>query len=356
MFKIYDGREHFYQWDIDRKLIIEDPSVTEVHFTNRATNDAYVCATYVEDDKTLVNVPNILLQTNWRIQVYAYDGKHTKHDKCYEVKGRSKPVDYVYTETEVLSYASLEKEVEQLRDEMQVQDAKTNAIGNVLTTTNTMARDNQEAISAMETLIAKKVPEIESKTTFELIEEGTLTEDVNAIVPNLQGNKYKEIYCYFKVPPMADAASNTAEKGRFYVTDSGTTINNIVWDQQNWLVDNFTDVWEFSVHTKAFGKLCATKVWFYKYYATPYARTPVATDAFKESISPTIGMDAIISQFSFTSLLTPSPSLPITRPIEPVRLRSYICVPSISAHTNHIPFSFNSLMVWLMLVTFTTGV
>ena len=116
MFKIYDGREHFYQWDLDRKLIVEDPEVTEVHFTNRATNDAYVCETYVEDGKTLVNVPNILLQTNWRIQVYAYDGACTKHDKCYEVIGRSKPVDYVYTETEVKTWESLDARIKALEE------------------------------------------------------------------------------------------------------------------------------------------------------------------------------------------------------------------------------------------------
>ena len=32
MFKIYDGREQFYQWDLDRKLIVEDAAITEVHF------------------------------------------------------------------------------------------------------------------------------------------------------------------------------------------------------------------------------------------------------------------------------------------------------------------------------------
>lgn len=116
MFRIYDGREYFYQWDLDRKLIIEDPDVKEVHFTNRATNDAYVCETYVEDGKTLVNVPNILLQANWRIQAYAYDGKHTKHDKCYEVKSRSKPVDYVYTETEVLTWQELDERLKAVEE------------------------------------------------------------------------------------------------------------------------------------------------------------------------------------------------------------------------------------------------
>ena len=112
MFYIEDGRDKFYQWDLDRRLVIEDETVTEVHFTNRATNDAYVCKTYVEDGKTLVNVPNILLQTNWRIQAYAYDGSHTKHDKCYEVVNRSKPTDYVYTETEVLTWEAFETRVD----------------------------------------------------------------------------------------------------------------------------------------------------------------------------------------------------------------------------------------------------
>ena len=111
MFKIYDGREHFYQWDLDRKLVVEDPSVTQVHFCNRTDNCSLVCQTYVENGVTLVNVPNILLQTDWKIRVYAYDGKHTKHDSCYEVAGRSKPADYVYTETEVLDYKDLEDRV-----------------------------------------------------------------------------------------------------------------------------------------------------------------------------------------------------------------------------------------------------
>ena len=111
MFKIYDGREHFYQWDLERKLIVEDPTITEVHFCNRTSNCSLVCETYVEDGITLANVPNILLQTDWKMRVYAYDGNYTKHDKCYEIKSRTKPDDYVYTETEVKRWETLEKEV-----------------------------------------------------------------------------------------------------------------------------------------------------------------------------------------------------------------------------------------------------
>lgn len=116
MFRIYDGREHFYQWDLNRKLIVEDAGVKEVHFCNRTDNCSLVCETYVEGDFTLVNVPNILLQTDWKIRVYAYDGAYTKHDECYEVKGRSKPADYVYTETEVLDYKDLEERIKVLEE------------------------------------------------------------------------------------------------------------------------------------------------------------------------------------------------------------------------------------------------
>ena len=125
MFKIYDGREHFYQWDLDRKLIVEDPSINEVHFCNRTDNCSLVCETYVEDGITLVNVPNIILQTDWKIHVYAYDGKHTKHDECYEVKSRTKPADYVYTETEVKEW---ERVVEIANDAVEEAGKATEAV------------------------------------------------------------------------------------------------------------------------------------------------------------------------------------------------------------------------------------
>lgn len=116
MFKIYDGREKFYQWDLDRKLIVEDASVTEVHFCNRTDSCSLVCETYVEDGVTLVNVPNVLLTTDWKIHVYAYDGKHTKHDECYEVISRTKPSDYIYTETEVKRYEDYENRIKALEE------------------------------------------------------------------------------------------------------------------------------------------------------------------------------------------------------------------------------------------------
>lgn len=116
MFKIQDGRTQFYQWDIDRKLIINDTSVTEVHFCNRTDNCSLVCEVFEEDGKRVVNVPNILLQNDWKIRVYAYDSKYTKHSAVYNVIARSKPADYVYTETELKNYADLEARLTALEE------------------------------------------------------------------------------------------------------------------------------------------------------------------------------------------------------------------------------------------------
>lgn len=107
MFKIYDGRSQFYQWDIDRKLIVEDAAITQVHFCNRTDDCSLVCETYMEDGLNIVNVPNVLLQEDWRINVYAYDSNYTKFAETFDVVRRSKPESYVYTETETLNYNTL---------------------------------------------------------------------------------------------------------------------------------------------------------------------------------------------------------------------------------------------------------
>lgn len=107
MFSIYDGRKDFYQWDLNRKLIVKDSNVKQVHFCNKTSDCSLVCETYTEDGVTLVNVPNILLQTNWRIFVYGYDADYTKHSDSFNVVSRSKPESYIYTETEVLSFNTL---------------------------------------------------------------------------------------------------------------------------------------------------------------------------------------------------------------------------------------------------------
>ena len=56
MFKIYDGRKHFFQWDLDRQLIVEDATIKEVHFCNCMDEQALVLDTYVMDGLTVIQI------------------------------------------------------------------------------------------------------------------------------------------------------------------------------------------------------------------------------------------------------------------------------------------------------------
>ena len=115
MLKIFNDRECFYQWDLDQKLIVNDDSVTEIHFCNKTDDCALVCRVYEQDGARLVDVPNILLQSDLRFKAYAYcNNCYTKQCEVFKVIARSKPADYVYTKTEVWN---AEKEVRQAMEE-----------------------------------------------------------------------------------------------------------------------------------------------------------------------------------------------------------------------------------------------
>lgn len=120
MFRIYDGREFFWQWDTNQRLIVGDQVCCEVHFCNKTGDCSLVCKVYVEDGLRLVNVPNALLQTDRSITAFAYvrgeNGAYTRTAKIFIVRSRTKPSDYVYTETEVLSYKALDKRVTALEE------------------------------------------------------------------------------------------------------------------------------------------------------------------------------------------------------------------------------------------------
>lgn len=117
MFRIEDGRNLFFQWDIDRRIIISDPTVDNVHFCNRTDDCSLVVKVYEEDGKRLADVPNILLQESWPIHVYAYCGsRYTKQEAIYKVNPRSKPADYVYTETEVATWSKLEQRMDNIEN------------------------------------------------------------------------------------------------------------------------------------------------------------------------------------------------------------------------------------------------
>lgn len=72
LFKIYDGRTNFWQWDTKQKLIVLDENVTEVHFSNRDMNHSIKRDVYEYEGKRVCNVPDVILQLPRNLIAYAY--------------------------------------------------------------------------------------------------------------------------------------------------------------------------------------------------------------------------------------------------------------------------------------------
>lgn len=72
IFKIYDGRTNFWQWDTKQKLIVLDDRITEVRFSNRNMEHSKRRIVYKDNDgNRICNVPDILLQLPKNLVAYA---------------------------------------------------------------------------------------------------------------------------------------------------------------------------------------------------------------------------------------------------------------------------------------------
>lgn len=105
-----------YQWDINRQLLIDSADLGSdfvIHCCYTEDANALVVEPKTAGDKVLVNIPNILLQRFGSLRVYVVTEGDTVYDATFYVMARPKPDDYVYTETEVLSYVSLSKRMDE---------------------------------------------------------------------------------------------------------------------------------------------------------------------------------------------------------------------------------------------------
>lgn len=103
-----------WQWDTGRKIKIqtwENRSVTEAHFSIVGSDQALVLDVYEENGEMFSNIPNILLQQEEKIRIYLVDNNRTVGDHTESIIPRTKPDDYVYTETEIKNYEALEKKI-----------------------------------------------------------------------------------------------------------------------------------------------------------------------------------------------------------------------------------------------------
>lgn len=112
MLIIEGGRSCLYQWDVDQRLEVVNDDVREVHFVNAVASPALVCEVYEEDGRRYANIPNILLQQFWPIQAYGCCESRVRDVETFKVIRREKPADYIYTETELKTYGSLEERIE----------------------------------------------------------------------------------------------------------------------------------------------------------------------------------------------------------------------------------------------------
>ncbi len=104
-----DKEGRLTQWDKDRKVIVTGlEGGAEVHFASPGDDHgAYV----VELTGGEAAVPNILLTMAGVINVYIYPADRTVFAVALPVMAREKPDDYIYTETEVLSYKTLDEKI-----------------------------------------------------------------------------------------------------------------------------------------------------------------------------------------------------------------------------------------------------
>lgn len=114
--RISDGRGYFWQWDTGCQLtVIGCPEISELHYFRKGLNEPMTLKVIDKDGKIVCDVPDELLQESVEFIVYAYlideEGNITKFSKNFLVKARPKPVDYVYTPTEVQTVESIAKKV-----------------------------------------------------------------------------------------------------------------------------------------------------------------------------------------------------------------------------------------------------
>jgi len=101
IFKIYDGRTNFWQWDTRQKLIVLDESIDEVHFSNRNMTHSIKKDVYVDNDGIRIcNVPSDLLKLPRNLVVYAYTNGATVKSVKFAVVKRPMPSDYISDQNE----------------------------------------------------------------------------------------------------------------------------------------------------------------------------------------------------------------------------------------------------------------
>lgn len=94
-----------FQWDLNKKIPCSFP---EAHFACIGSKDALI----VKTNGGNAQIPNVLLQEGKDIMFWFMEGGAVADSGRIRIITRAKPADYVYTETEVITFESLVAKVE----------------------------------------------------------------------------------------------------------------------------------------------------------------------------------------------------------------------------------------------------
>ena len=141
-----DGRTELWQWDTGRKIVVDDKSVSEVHYSKYSSTQAITRE--VIDGKA--EIPNFLLQDTHAVTVYAYSGSiengYTMAEKTFNVAKKPKPANYVETEEDKAILAKLKAEIGDLSA------LTTAAKDNLVAAINEVAADFPESLNNSDAL------------------------------------------------------------------------------------------------------------------------------------------------------------------------------------------------------------
>lgn len=111
-----DGRTELWQWDTGRKIVVDDKSISEIHYSKYSSTQ--VITREVINGKA--EIPNFLLQDTHAVTAYAYSGSiengYTMAEKTFNVVKKPKPANYVETEEDKAILAKLKEEIGDLSE------------------------------------------------------------------------------------------------------------------------------------------------------------------------------------------------------------------------------------------------
>lgn len=168
IFEIQDDRKFLYQWDLNRKLEVNDTAITEVHFCRSSNGTVYAKKVDTSTSPRTVLIPNELLQQHGTIKVYAYadiDGtsanqdEYTKAVEFFDVIAKPKPEDYNYDVAEG-TWANFNARLNTLETNDTTQGSALTAHGAAISALQAKDVAHDTALSALDTTLTTQIQSI----------------------------------------------------------------------------------------------------------------------------------------------------------------------------------------------------